>query len=446
MANEIEPINAGPKRCILLLLDGLGDRSFPSLGARTPLQTARTPNLDQLAARGANGLFVADQYGMALPSENAHFAIFGYKQEEFPGRGFLEAVGADVEVSPGEVALLAHFASLEECNKTLFLSKQRPAVSEAEAKAFTLAVQQYENDGICFSYTQTRCLDGILKLTGAVSPHITDSDCFVEGHPLLEIFARRGPTANDAIAAKTATALKAYLIWCYKTLRHHPLNMARSNRGEVPVNGMVTQRAGQLKTVPPFLERWGLRAASVSSGLMYWGLGHFLGMEVQKVEDSHDSGEDLLARLQWAIKDGEKYEFIHVHTKAPDAAAHTKNPDNKVKAIEMLDRGLGKVIDDLLNDETVLVVTGDHSTPSGGPQVHSGEPVPIMVNGPGIRRDQVSAFDEVQCAGGALGQIQHRDFMYCVLNWLDRAKLHGLMDSPEDLPYWPGNRKPFHLS
>lgn len=435
-----------PRRCILLLLDGLGDRSYPSLQNRTPLQAAQTPHLDRLAAHGANGLFSADRLGMALPSENAHFAIFGYQQEMFPGRGLLEALGADMAVSADEVAMLAHFVSLEEREKTLVLAKQRPAVSAAEAVAFAEAVDKWTIDNISFSYTQTKRLDGVLKLVGPVSPAVTDSDCFVEGEPLLEIFARQDADGDAAAAAKTAKALKSYLIWCYRTLGRHPLNKERVQRGELPVNGMVTQRPGQRKAVVPFIERWGLRAASVSSGLMYWGLGHFLGMEIHKVKDGEDPGEDLFARLQWAVRHGGDYDFIHVHTKAPDAAAHTKDPHNKVVALESLDRGLGRIIDELLNDQTVLVVTGDHSTPSGGPLVHSGEPVPIMVNGPGMRRDQVSSFCEVSCAGGALGQMQHRDFMYCVLNWLDRAKLQGLMDAPADQPFWPGPRQPFHLS
>jgi 2,3-bisphosphoglycerate-independent phosphoglycerate mutase len=183
----------------------------------------------------------------------------------------------------------------------------------------------------------------------------------------------------------------------------------------------------------------------VSSGLIYWGLGRFLGMDIHKVSDSSDPGQDLLARLQWVVQHGKAYDFIHVHTKAPDVAAHTKDPVNKVKAIESLDRGLGKIVDELLNDETVLVVTGDHSTPSSGPLVHSGEPLPMVVNGPGIRQDRVAAFDEISCAAGALGQVRHQEFMYLVLNWLDRAKLQGLMDSPKDKPYWPGQRKPFRL-
>ena len=101
---------------------------------------------------------------------------------------------------------------------------------------------------------------------------------------------------------------------------------------------------------------------------------------------------------------------------------------------------------DLLNDEYTLVITADHSTPSSGPLIHSGEPVPMCVVGPGIRRDMVQRFDEVQCATGCLGPVRGEDFMHLVLNWLDRAKLQGLMDGPNDQPYWPGQRRPFRMN
>ncbi|MCK5195721.1 MAG: 2,3-bisphosphoglycerate-independent phosphoglycerate mutase, partial [Desulfobulbaceae bacterium] len=414
------------------------------LNNKTPLQSAHTPHLDFLAKRGANGLFHANQYGMALPSENAHFAIFGYA-EEFPGRGLLEALGAGIQVTPGEIPMLAHFVSLEEQDNILVLAKDRPEVTDKEAEAFTEAVASFEIDDISFRYTQTKQLDGIVTLSGEASQAVTDSDCFVEGEPLIDILPLKN-TDNAALAVHTAKSLKSYLIWCYKTLCRHPLNEERKKKGAFPVNGVVTQRPGKMKDVEKFVDRWGLRAVSVSSGLMYWGLSHFLGMDVHKVKDSDDAGLDLLSRLQWALQHGDEYEFIHVHTKTPDAAAHTKDPVNKVKAIESLDRGVGEIMDDLLMDENIVVVTADHSTPSAGPLVHSGEPVPIMVNGPGIRQDRVSSFDEVSCAGGALGQLRHGDFMYCVLNWLDRAKLQGVMDSPADQPYWPGKRQPFRLN
>jgi 2,3-bisphosphoglycerate-independent phosphoglycerate mutase len=178
---------------------------------------------------------------------------------------------------------------------------------------------------------------------------------------------------------------------------------------------------------------------------MYRGLARFIGLDFHQVEDSDDPGEDLARRLEWVGEHKGSYDFFHVHTKAADQAAHTKNPLHKKEVIELLDRGIGRRLKKLLDGETLLIVTADHSTPSGGPLIHSGEPVPIVAVGPGVRRDLVTAFDEIHCCGGALGQLAGSDLMLCVLNWLDRSKLRGLRDCDDDLAYWPGPRRPLQI-
>ena len=124
-----------PKKCILLLLDGLGDRSYEELSFQTPLQAARTPVLDNIAASGASGLYHAAALGQALPSENAHFTMFGYHLSEFPGRGCLEALGAGIYLKPDDVAVLAHFASLRKEKNFLVLERGKPKASKEEKKA-----------------------------------------------------------------------------------------------------------------------------------------------------------------------------------------------------------------------------------------------------------------------------------------------------------------------
>jgi len=432
------------KRCIVILLDGLGDRAYPELGQRTPLQAAATPTLDRLAALGVNGLFHAGRLGQALPSENAHFAMFGYRPEEFPGRGLLEALGAGLEIASDEIALLAHFVHAEERDQGLVLTADRPAATTAELEVLIESIARHDCDGITCRYLPTKGPDGIVTLRGAVSPRITDSDPLVAGESLLAVVPWREAGADPA-ARQTARALTSYLGWCYRTLSAQPVNLARRSRGLAPLNGLVTQRPGHWLSVEPFAERWGLKGLSIASGLVYWGLARFLGLDVRQVKDSGEVGRDLAERLRQALAIADA-EFIHVHTKAPDAAAHTKEPLAKVAAIEALDRGLASVADELLAaPETLLVVTADHSTPSSGPQVHSGEPVPFLMVGPGQRRDLVSRFDEVHCAGGGLGVVRGGDFMYLILNGLDRAKLQGLRDAPEDRPYWPAPRTPFRL-
>jgi len=169
-------------------------------------------------------------------------------------------------------------------------------------------------------------------------------------------------------------------------------------------------------------------------------------MEVMDVKDSGDAGADLADRLEMAIARLDDYDFIHVHTKAPDVASHSKNTASKIAAIESLDRGMGMVADRLLaGNDNLVIITADHSTPCTEPLIHSGEPVPITALGRGMRRDRVALFNEIDCAGGSLGFINGRHFMHFVLNSLDRAKLSGLMDTPRDQPYWPGRSIPLSI-
>ena len=430
----------------MILLDGVGDRSYPELDHRTPLQAARTVNFDILARDGANGLYHAALLGQALPSENAHFVMFGNDMESFPGRGALEALGAGIPLNPDDVAILAHFATVKlSSGGTLVLIDGKPEASEEEVRTLVQAVGDFSEDGVRIRLRHTHDFRGILVLTGDVSPYVTDSDPVENGRAITEVIPWSA-FADSPDALRTSRALEAYLEWCHYTLHHHTVNSSRRKAGRPPLNGLVTQRPGRLKTAKSFSEVCGLRGLSIASGIVYHGLASYLGMDAEKVADTSSPGDDLARRLQTAMAALSDYDFIHVHTKMPDVAAHKKDPRYKMQVIEELDRGVGVVLESLIRDpELLIVVAADHSTPSGGPLIHSGEAVPLVFHGPGVRRDLVRQYDEISAAGGALGFVRGKELMYLIVNHLDRAKLQGLMDTPVDQPYWPGHSKPFLL-
>ncbi len=440
------PLKKTCRKCVLILLDGLGDRAYASLDGQTPLQAARTPHMDRLAAMGANGLYHASRPGMALPSEYAHFTLFGYRPAEFPGRGALEALGASIPLGPDDVAILTHFASVREEKGYLVLADGQVDGTEAEVKELIATAGHFEQDGVRIRFHRTDGLNGILTLQGDVSPRVTDSDPVLAGRPLSAIKPFANATAYDPAAATTARVLKSYLLWVHRRLAAHPVNRARQESGAPPLNGLVTQRAGRLKRVPFFRERYGLAGISVASGAVYRGLSAYIGLDFHTVSDTGDPEADIADRLRAAHDLLGKYDFLHVHTKAPDQTAHTKKPADKKAVIESLDRGIGTAIGPIMEDPDVMIaLTADHSTPSGGPLIHSGEPVPLTFCGPGIRKDLIGRFDEVHTAGGALGSLRGKEFMLMVLNHLDKAKLHGLMDTPLDQHYWPGDYEYFRL-
>lgn len=436
-----------PGKCILILLDGLGDRSFPELDHKTPLQAAQTPHLDRLARDGANGLFHAARLGQALPSENAHFAIFGYDMDQFPGRGALEALGAGIPLGDHQVALLAHFATVRETEEgALWHVDGKPRATAQEAGMLFDAVAAYAHRDIEMRLHPTQGLRAILTMSGDVAPFVTDTDPILNDRPVMA----PQPWASHArkVAARdTAEALATYLEWVHRTLGKHPVNAARKAAGQPLLNGIVTQRAGRLGRVTPFTERFGIRGLSIAGGIVYHGLARYLGLDGVKAADTDDPAADMTQRLDLAREALAHHDFIHVHTKMPDEAAHTKDPVYKKQVIEALDRGIGAALPALLQTpELLLVIAADHSTPSGGPLVHSGEPVPIIFHGPGLRRDHVRVYDEISAPAGALGMVRGKELIYLVLNHLDRIKLQGLMDTPRDQPYWPGVTVPFRLA
>ncbi len=435
-----------PKKCILLLLDGLGDRSYESLGGQTPLQAAHTPALDKLAADGSSGLYHPTVQGQALPSENAHFLLFGYDMADFPGRGALEALGAGVDLLPSDVALLAHFATISHKDNALWLDCGKPDVDENSLAALNDCISSFDKDNVAVTFHPTGGIRGIIRLRGEVSPLVTDSDPITDGRPLSAVLPWQNCGKERTAAQRTAKVLRGYLLWAHEQLSAHNVNQTRRQKGQAPVNALVSQRAGRLKKVIPFRRKYGLFGLSMASGLVYQGLGTYLGMDGQQAADTGDAGADIAGRLQAAYACIKDYDFLHVHTKTPDEAAHEKEPMLKKRVIESLDAGIGRAIGPLTKDpDILLVVTADHSTPSGGPLIHSGETVPLIMAGRGVRKDTVCRFDEIHAAHGALGGLRGKEIIYLILNHLDRAKLGGLMDTPEDQPYWPGDYEPFHL-
>lgn len=435
-----------PSKCILVLLDGLSDRSHESLEWRTPLQAAQTPNLDRLALEGACGYFHALSPGAALPSEAAHFFLMGYGPEHFPGRGYLEALGFGLPVGPDEVACLAHLAMFQPEDDRLILRERKPKLDQGLSEELFAAVAEYQCSQGAARLIRTKGSSGVLVLQGAgLSRFVTDSDPLIPGQPLLKPL----PWADygeDLKARRTASLLTAYLVNAHQILARHPLNLSRAQHDLAPVNGVITQRAGQVTDLEPVELRWGLKVLSLSSAPIYRGVFLALGAEAELLPENDDPGHDLANKIQVALARLERFDFIHVHSKAPDEAAHEKDPAAKSRVIESLDAGLARLLGAAAaRSDLLIAVTGDHATPSSGEMVHSGENSPLLLHGTGVWQDSAQGFNEVQCASGALGLLRGPELMQTILDRMDRGKLWGMRDNPKDLPYYPGPRDPLIL-
>jgi 2,3-bisphosphoglycerate-independent phosphoglycerate mutase len=396
---------------VVLLLDGLGDRAHASLGGRTANEAARTPNLDALAARGSTGVLYAVGPGRAPSSEVAHWSLLGYRAEEFPNRAVLEALGAEEEVSPDDVLAFAALRPAERRDGRLWLTG-RPGYGddEAEARALVERCADIEVDGLRFTLSHLRRGEAILRVSGDADDRVTDSDAFFrDRHPVLR------PQAAHSDAERTARAAEEWTRIVIERLAGERFNV------------ITLKWWGRRHPAPTFLERHGVTGSFIADSRFLHGLARAVGLEPLHAPETEDPGADLRRRLELVrerLDAGDTFVFSHL--KATDAAGHTKDPAVKQRTIELLDADLGE----LPTDRAVVCVTGDHATPASPDVIHSGDPVPLLVAGPGVRADQAESFGELGCSRGILGHLRGPDLMPVLLNAADRPLYLGSRPTP----------------
>ncbi len=407
-----------------MILDGLGDRPQELLDGKTPLEAAITPNLDKLCKNAETGLMIPYKQGLPLGTEVAHFLLFGYSIVDFPGRGIINALSRGFELKDKAAYLCTSWAYVEE--EEGFSIKERWVSDLSDQEIATLMDVLPKNiGGINFEWNQSIDVHGILELEGQnVSAALSDSDPFYDNSYVMKVEAFE---TNSNKGIYTADIMNKYLLKNYEELKNHPINLDRIRLGKSPANFLLTKWAGKKPNLPTFEKKHGLSSAIVANGLLMRGLANLLEMDFIRYKGFKNGVEIAL---------NSNYEFIHLHTKDTDEAAHTKNPLNKLKVLERIDREIEALLDKALKGEVLLIVTGDHSTPSSGNLIHSGEPVPIMFIGKNVRVDDVKTFGERSCAKGSI-RMFGSDLIQMILNLTDRAQFYNFRAGPKSLNHIP---------
>ncbi len=407
-----------------MILDGLGDRPHDVLGGKTPLEAAVTPNLDKLCEHAETGIMIPYKQGLPLGTEVAHFLLFGYPIDEFPGRGIINALTRSFELKEKAAYLCTSWAYVEEEDGISIKERWVSNLSDEEVIGLMKVLPDFL-DGIEFEWKQSIDVHGILKLEGdKVSPELSDSDPFYDNSYVMKVEAFE---TNSENANYTANTMNKYLFEVYERLKNHPINLSRIAEGKNPANFLLTKWAGKKPNLPTFKEKHGLNSAIVANGLLMRGIATLLGMDFIRYKGFENGVEIAL---------NSDYEFVHLHTKDTDEAAHTKNPLNKVKVLERIDGEIKALVDSALRGDILLIVTGDHSTPSSGTLIHSGEPVPIMFIGKNVRIDDVKSFGERNCAKGSI-RMFGSDLIQMILNLTDRAQLYNFRAGSKALNHIP---------
>ncbi len=371
-------------KIVLLVIDGLGGAPMDA-GGLTELETARTPNLDALAADGLCGLHDPIAPGITPGSGPAHLALFGYDplQHEI-GRGVLEALGIGFDLQADDMAARGNFCTVDEnglitdrragripTEKNVELVKLLRAIDLPDVDVFVEPVKDYRF---------------LLVLRGeGLSGPLTETDPQQLGVPPLPV------TAVSPKAERTAALFNQWI------------SQAREILADLRPANCITLRGLDKNPGLPSMEKiYGLRAAAIAAYPMYRGVAKLLGMKVLSTGETIEEEVDTL-KAHWV-----DYDFFFLHVKKTDSAGEDGNFQQKVSIIERVDQIVVPAILELEPD--VVVVTGDHSTPALL-RLHSWHPVPILLHSRHCRADMVNEFSERGCARGALGRFAATNIM-----------------------------------
>jgi 2,3-bisphosphoglycerate-independent phosphoglycerate mutase len=403
-------------KILLLIGDGMGDRPVARLGGLTPLEAAKLPVLDRLAVEGECGLLDPIAPGVRAGSDTSHLALLGYDPHTtYTGRGPFEAAGIGLEVKPGDVCFRCNFATLEGG----LVKDRRAGRIAAGTSELAAALNGLRIGEVTCLFKESVEHRAALVLRGAGLGHaVSDVDPHEEGVAPHEASGEGGE--NE----KTAAVVNEFVKRSREMLEHHPVNEQRRREGKLPANIVLPRGAGVAPHLEPFLEHYGLRAAAVVETGLIAGIARYLGMtlpEVPGATGGRDTEELALARAVIAML-GE-HDFVLCNLKCPDLGGHDDDPEDKMRSVEKMDRLVGHVVEHLPGPSH-LAISADHSTPCAVGD-HSGDPVPIVFWGPGVRPDGCRSYSERGVIGGGVGRIRGTDIMPILTNLAGWQEKYG---------------------
>jgi len=384
-------------KIVMLVADGLG--GLPETpGGKTELETAITPNLDALAKRGVLGSSIPVKPGITPGSGPGHLGLFGYDPLEYViGRGALEATGIGFELGPNDVAARGNFCTLDTAG--LISDRRAGRISSEESAPLAIKLRQVKIPGVEVFVEPVKEHRFVVVFRGpGLGGHVHDTDPQAVGVAPLD------PKASAAGSEKTVEVAREFIKQAHALLA-----------GEKRANGLTLRGFSPRPALPSFDEVYGLRAAAIAVYPMYKGLARLVGMQLVGKAQTLDEQLGVL-ESEWS-----NYDFFFIHFKYTDSTGEDGNFAAKVKRIEELDAAMPRL---MKLAPTVLIVTGDHSTPSKL-KSHSWHPVPTLLLSDVCRTDGCEKFGEAECLRGGLGQFEAKYLMPLALANADRLGKYG---------------------
>ena len=397
---------------VVVLGDGMADLPIKKLNGRTPLEVANIENMDFIASHGKVGLLKTLVEGMPIGSEVANLSILGYSPEKYypGGRGPLEAPCMGVKLKDKEIAIRTNFVNVEQ---GILKHYSAGEISTDEGKILCEELnRKLGNEEIKFY--QGKEYRGLLVLKN--SQYSEKAKCW----PPHEINDKKIedylPKALNKKAEKTTELLRELTLESEKILSQHPINKKRISHGKEPANMLWFWGIGRYKEMPNFREKFKINGALISAVTLLKGIGLSIGLSVPEVPGATANlSTNYEGKVDCALKELKQNDFVYIHVKAPDDLSHNGDFENKIKAIELIDkRIIGGILNSLTGENFRIAILPDHTT-STELRKHTLDPVPFAIYSPEEKSDSVKEYNEKAARQGYYGLQNGTDFMKILL-------------------------------
>ncbi len=409
-------------KLIYVAIDGMGDLPIKSLGNKTPLEVAVTPNLDALAETGKTGLMYSVKKGVAPESDVAVISLLGYDPFKYStGRGVIEAAGAGLKMKDGDLALRCNFATLGEGKNILDRRVARSLTTE-EATELSKAVNKgikLESYPATFEFRNTLGHRAVLLIKSKSKPlssDITNSDpayTIINGLGVAKaevamVLQTCEPTNKTDAAKVSAGLVNEFIEKSHNLWENHPINIKRAAEGKLKANVVLTRDAGHL--LPKFFnisKHYHVSFACLADMHAERGIAQLAGMDASLLPPpSGNLKKDCEVRVKALLEALPKHDCFYIHLKGPDEPGHDGNCTLKTQIISAIDKYFfGPLLKQISLKDNLICVTTDHATPCAL-KVHSDTPVPILISGDRLGDGKAVKFCEKECAKGSLGTIE----------------------------------------
>ena len=361
---------------VVILGDGMADRPFEGFGGKTALECAKKPTIDYLASNGILGMAKTVPDHMPAGSDTANISVMGYDPEKYySGRSPFEAFSIGVPMKDTDISFRCNIVTLkgEGAYEDLeIIDHGADEISTEEASILIKAVSEALSTEELHFYTGVSYRHILLWNNGPYDWTL------VPPHDIL------GKRVGDYLPkGEKSQLIENMMRKSYEILKNHEINQKRIARGLNPGNSIWIWGEGKKPLLSSFKDKYGLKGSVISAVDLIKGIGLCAGMDSINVEGAtgnvHTNYDGKAQAAIQALESGQ--DFVYVHIEAPDECSHRFEPENKIKAIELIDEKIVKPIKAALDksgEPYRLMVVPDHPTPLEL-RTHTHDAVPFMI-------------------------------------------------------------------